>query len=410
MRARAANCFTMQTMAKLGLWYVLLLLPTLYFKYSYLTSLAEEGVLAAVATGSMLQSVARYVTLFDSDFVQVLAIVIALYLIGHLLLGAKLDLLVSLSVLLCMLVSAGNWLSFQVIGSLLNADNLQIALSWLREHPETVTQDKAGMLLMISTGGLMLLALLWTTACYLGIRGGVTEQNARPIARATLGLALMLQLVAVAGMLYGQLHPRRESGTARGYWSSTVTSLRGAEHWSPLELTLPAESVIESHYRQLAYGGTPVPDIDSASEASVPVTSDRRVKRHIVFISLETAPRKYYPLLDDSTLPTFSRMASRGMASNLHLSTNPATTWAIYSMLTGTYPRRGRSLLDYGDFDSDGLASVLGAQGYETTFLDSYKINWQTGFHRDHNSRMVKDLGFMAIEDITKELDTAYGR
>jgi hypothetical protein len=72
-------------------------------------------------------------------------------------------------------------------------------------------------------------------------------------------------------------------------------------------------------------------------------------------------------------------------------------------MLTGTYPRRGRSLLDYGDFDSDGLASVLGRHGYETTFLDSYKIDWQSGFHRDHNSRMVKDLGFMSIEDITTD-------
>jgi membrane-anchored protein YejM (alkaline phosphatase superfamily) len=143
--------------------------------------------------------------------------------------------------------------------------------------------------------------------------------------------------------------------------------------------------------------------VDAAAEQSVRIPAARRVPRHIVIISLETAARKYYPLLDNAELPTFARMAARGISSDNHLSTNPATTWAIYSMLTGTYPRRGRSLLDYGDFASDGLASVLDQRGYETTFIDSYKIDWQSGFHRDHNSRMVKDLGFMSIEDITTD-------
>jgi len=199
------------------------------------------------------------------------------------------------------------------------------------------------------------------------------------------------------------MHPRHEVGTSRGYWSSTVTSLRGAEHWSPLALGLPAASAIESDYKRFAYAQTLVPTGAPARESELRIPRERRVPRHIVFVSLETAPRKYYPLLDNPALATFSRMASRGIASDQHLGVNPATTWAIYSMLTGTYPRRGRSLLDYGDFESDGLASVLGKQGYETTFLDSYKINWQSGFHRDHNSRMVKDLGFQDIEDITSD-------
>jgi Sulfatase len=391
------------TLAKLGLWYLLLLLPTLYFKYSYLRSLAEEGVLAAVATGSVVQSAARYVTLFDTDLVEVLALVAVLYIIGHLVLRINVDVLVGASVLICMLVSAGNWLSFQVIGSLLNADNLEIALSWLKEHPETVTSDRAGKLLLLSTGGLVLLTVLWTTACFLAIRGGVSERSAPTIARLTLGMTIVLALVAAAGATYRAMHPRLREGTSRGYWSSTITSLRGAEHWAPLELALPRESVIESDYRDIVYASSTVPTSGPAAEPNVRIPPKRRLPRHIVFISLETAARKYYPLLDNPELPTFARMATRGIASDYHLSTNPATTWAIYSMLTGTYPRRGRSLLDYGDFDSDGLASVLGRNGYETTFLDSYKIDWQSGFHRDHNSRMVKDLGFMSIEDITKD-------
>jgi len=165
------------TLARLGLWYLLLLLPTLYFKYSYLNSLAEEGVLAAVASGSIGQSLARYVTLFDSDFVQVLLLVAALYVAGHLLLRIPVDILCGVSVLVCMLVSAGNWLSFQVIGSLLNGDNLEIALSWLREHPETVTADQGGKLLLLAAVGLIVLAMLWTTACFLVMRGGVSERS-----------------------------------------------------------------------------------------------------------------------------------------------------------------------------------------------------------------------------------------
>jgi hypothetical protein len=388
-------------LAKLGLWYLLLLLPTLYFKFSYLTSLAEEGVLAAVASPSALRSVARYITLFDADFVQVLVLVVGLYLVGHLLLRLRLELLVVVSILVCMLVSAGNWLSFQVIGSLLNADNLQIALSWLKEHPETVTQDQGGRLLMLSAAGLVLLTILWTTACYLAIRGGINERTARPVARVTTTIVVVLQLIAAVGALVDWMHPHHEAGTSRGYWSSTFTSLRGAEHWAPLELRLPPEQEIEAHYTQLAYGASK--DSASPTDSLIPIAAVQRVPRHIVIVSLETAARKYYPLLDNPSLPVFARMASRGIASNNHLSTNPATTWAIYSMLTGTYPRRGRSILDYGDFGSDGLASVLGAHGYQTTFLDSYKIDWQSGFHRNHNSRMVKDLGFMSIEDITSE-------
>ena len=399
----ASRILASPTLAKVGLWYLLLLLPTLYFKYSYLNSLAEEGVLAAVSTGSVVQSVARYVTLFDADFVEVFILVAALYLIGHRLLRINLDVLAAFAALICMLVSAGNWLSFQVIGSLLNADNLEIALSWLREHPETVTRDQAGKLLLISAGGLLLLALLWTAVCFLVLRGAVSERSAPKISRMTLGAALTLQLVAAAGTAYDAMHPRREAGTSKGYWSSTATSLRGAEHWAPLELTLPTKSAIESSYRNVAYGGAFAVRADSAGETNIRITAARRVPRHIILISLETAARKYYPLLDNPELPTFARMSTRGIASDYHLSTNPATTWAIYSMLTGTYPRHGRSLLDYGDFASDGLASVLGRHGYETTFLDSYKIDWQSGFHRDHNSRMVRDLGFMSIEDITKD-------
>jgi len=216
-RGLGRNDVPWSILAKLGLWYVLLLLPTLYFKYSYLNSLAEEGVLAAVGTGSVMSSIARYVTLFDTDFVEVLLIVVALYAIGHVLLRIGVDVLVALSVLVSMIVSAGNWLSFQVIGSLLNADNLEIAFSWIKDHPETLTADRSGRLLLLSVAGLMLLALLWTTCCFLALRGGVNKRSAPYIARVTSGTVLLLLCVAATNASYIAIHPRHESGTSRGY-------------------------------------------------------------------------------------------------------------------------------------------------------------------------------------------------
>ena len=391
---------TVPALAKLGLWYVALLVPTLYFKSSYLDSLAEEGVLAALASDGPASSLGRYVELFAADVVEVLVLVLALYLLGHLILRINLDWLAALSVFAAMLISAGNWLSFQVVGTLLNADNLFIALAWLREHPETVTQDRGGRLLLLSAGGLLILAFTWASACFFVLRGGVTEHSAPRVLRASFALVVALQIVAAFALLSGTMRAHFTPGTSRGYWSATATSLRGAEHWAPLELALPSATVIRSSYREIAYDGVPASNSNDTTPSIATAPHVRRSARHIVVISLETAARKYYPLLDNAALPTFARMASRGISSEHHLATNPATTWAIYSMVTGTYPRRGRSLLDYGDFSSDGLAAVLDQHGYETSYLDSYRIDWQSGFHRDHDSRMVKDLGFMRMDDM----------
>ena len=300
-------------MAKLGVWYIALLVPTLYFKSSYLDSLAEEGVLAAVAGGGFSSSLGRYLDLFAADFIEVLLLVLALYLLGHLILRINLDWLIALTVFAAMLISAGNWLSFQVVGTLLNSDNLFIALSWLRAHPETVTQDRGGRLLLLSAGGLVVLAFTWASASFLALRGGVTERTAPRILRATLALVVSLQLVAAAALLSRTMRSHFTAGTSRGYWSATASSLRGAEHWAPLELALPSATSIRSSYREIAYDGAAAsaPNDDTPVITSAPHA--KRSARHIVVISLETAARKYYPLLDNPALPTFGRMSSRGI-------------------------------------------------------------------------------------------------
>ncbi|MGI8497257.1 MAG: LTA synthase family protein [Gemmatimonadaceae bacterium] len=399
--------FSPITAAKLGVWYFALLIPTLYFKHSYLSSLAEEGVLAALdARGAgLLGRLARYALLFTTDVVQVLIAVLIVFAVCHLLLRIDIDWLIATTVFVALLVSGGNWLSFEVIGTLLNGENLAIALAWVREHPEMVTNDRAGKLLLVAMAGLLLLAILWSASCFLFARFGVAGRRVPAIAR-TVGVSVLLaHLLAAIGFAARRDRPGVEPGTYRGYWSATLASLAGSEHWTPYELALPSVALIDSAYRALVFPQPPaMTGRDSAGPrwlANVPAAQRR--PRHIVVISLETAPRKYYRLLDDPSLPTFEAMAAHGITSDNHYSTNPATTWAIYSILSGTYSRAGRSLLDYGDFASDGLPAVLGRHGYHTSFLDSYKVDWQSGFHRDHNSRMVRDLGFGDVEDITRD-------
>ncbi len=87
-------------------------------------------------------------------------------------------------------------------------------------------------------------------------------------------------------------------------------------------------------------------------------------------------------------------MGQHGITSDHHFTAMPATMWAIYAMVSGTYPRLGRSIVDYGDFHADGLASVLGQHGYETSFIDSYRIDWNLSNGGRHDSRLLRGLGF----------------
>ena len=393
--------FSAAKVAKLGVWYVVLLIPTLYFKHAYLDSLAEEGVFAALDARGIgpLARLARYALLFTSDFLELLLIVLALYAIGHLLLRIDLDWLIGTTVAVLLLVSAGNWLSFEVIGTLLTLDNVALAFAWTREHPEVVSADRTGILLAAATGGLIVIAALWGVMSFIFARHGVTAHSAPIVARVMTVLVAVLLLSAAVDALARSRDREPVPLAYRGYWRATAVSLAGLESWRPFERRLPGVAALDSAYRRIAYPNGDLP----AERRLVEVPMEQRVPRHIVIISLETAPRKYYPILDNPLLPTFRRMADRGLSSERHYTTNPATTWATFSMLSGTYPRQGKSLLDYGDFSSDGVASVLTAHGYVTTFVDSYKVDWQAGYHREHNTRMVRELGFAQRIDVSRD-------
>ncbi|MFI5249105.1 MAG: LTA synthase family protein [Gemmatimonadales bacterium] len=390
--------------ARLLLWYVLLLVPTLFFKYSYLRSVATDGLAATLASGPFghLPGVVQYLLLFKGDLAEVLVIVLIAAIAGRLL---RLDLawLVALSSFIAIMVSAANWLSFQTAGALIARDNLTLAVAWIRQNPLVLLAQPSDRLLVMAGVLMLFLAALWSLSAFLLARYAVAGGRGRIVVR-TLGPVIGTVWIAglVAAVAY-RTHGAPVPESFRGYWSETAGSLAGFESWHPDALHLPSVARIDSEYDRLVY---PAPrDARSVAPVAAPLIHPRPA--HIVVISLETAPHRYYPITDNSAYPAFFAMEKQGIVTDHHFTTMPATMWAIYSMVSGTYPRLGRSLVDYGDFHAGGLAAVLGSHGYETTFIDSYRVDWNPSNGGHHNSRLLRGLGFSTLLEAAPDAGAA---
>ena len=390
--------------ARLLLWYVLLLIPTLFFKYSYLRSVATDGLAATLASGPFghLPGVVQYLLLFKGDLTEVLVIVVATAIAGRLL---RIDLawLVGMTSFLAIAVSAANWLSFETAGALIARDNLTLAAAWIRENPLVLLAEPSDRLLAMAGVLLIVLAALWSFSAFLLARFAIAGPRAGVVVRLLGPLVAVLWIsAAVAGLSY-RTHGAPVPESFRGYWGETMASLVGSDAWRPAAMHLPSVARLDSEYHAAVY-----PDSSTARPAP-PVTQAlvRARPAHIVIISLETAAHRFYPIIGNPVYPTFFAMGKRGITSHHHFTTMPATMWAIYSMVSGTYPRLGRSIVDYGDFHADGLASVLGRHGYETSFIDSYRIDWNPSNGGHHNSRLLRGLGFSNLIETPAAVDTA---
>jgi arylsulfatase A-like enzyme len=123
-------------------------------------------------------------------------------------------------------------------------------------------------------------------------------------------------------------------------------------------------------------------------------------QRHIVVIALETAPRAYYPILDNPAMPGFYARRGESIVSEHHYTPRPYTTWADYALLTGVYPRIGREAGGRERGQAEGLAAILARHGYLTTYIDSYRIDWHGG---DRHRTMWRQLGFQTLIDTTDD-------
>ncbi len=393
---------------ELAQWLVLFLVPSLGVKYLFLTELyGSTGGARRIGLFSILDSMApgagwigrllRLGHLLCVDVLEVSLGCAALFLVARFLLPRHRDLAMAVVLFCALLLIGANVISVRQLGALLTAETLSIAYDWTRGHP-------SALLPFVSLQKIVGLAAagLWAAAPWLAGRIPSVKplwqgawRRLAPIVLAAAAIGAVLGLTARLSMTHSA--PRAFGG----FWSSAIASLRGAADPGPCVESPASAEQVAARYRRLVFPAVPAAQ---APTAPLVVTSGRTRPRHVIVVVLETAPRKYYSLADDPTLPTFHRMAKTALVGDRHYATVPFTKTSIFSILSGTYPRDGRGLHAFGDFETDSLPTVLRRRGYETSFVDSYKIDWQPG--RD-DRRMWRDLGFDHLLDGEQDAPTA---
>jgi hypothetical protein len=337
----------------------------------------------------LIELLPRVFRVYRADVLEIWLIIAPLVIVGHLVARIRLSVLAWISLSLATLIAFVSWLAQSQTGVPLTYSMLMISVQWGLQHPEVIEtvvplpQIVLLLLVALMYGGLpSVFATSWA-------RG---EWRARLAANASLflaGCAAILLTLAAASP-----GPRLPSMTktmspAEGFWSSTLVALVDADRESPANMGRPSRADVMERYRKIAY-----PLGRAPHENPIAAISGPRAPRHVVVIVLETAPHEYYRLGSDSSYATFRAMGQHSIVTNHHVTTRPYTLFAMYSILTGTYPRRGAPIGEYGSFRNDGLAATLIPYGYETTYIDSYRVDW--GYH--YRSELERQ-GFQTIVD-----------
>src|SRR4029077_2392439 len=91
-----------------------------------------------------------------------------------------------------------------------------------------------------------------------------------------------------------------------------------------------------------------------------------------------------------------ARMTERAIVSQHHYTTSPYTRIANFSMLSGLYAPPSGLTVRFGPIATDGFASVLRKRGYETSYVDSWVLDWLPGSGERAQAQM---LGFDTVID-----------
>jgi hypothetical protein len=370
--------FRSPEVVELTWWHFAILVPTVAFKFMFL-----RKTTLTVGLWSILDSLGdgfgRWVNaaiLVSADVLEVTVLVGVLYVIGRLILRIPSRVLRFASILLCLLIMGANHQSILQVANLMTVDTLTISVLWALQQPQILWHTLEPKLL---GGGLF--ALGWAYF--------FTVLPSRPMRIAKMSfagngkgypiVAWSILVLSGVGILTLPGRSARAPLVIGGYWSSaTITFFQ----WDAPDLSEAygdSLAAIEADYQALAFphGTGPEP----RWLVSPPPVALR--PPHILIVALETAPRAYYPLLDDSSLVTMQRMSERAIVSDHHYATSPYTWWNIAAMVSGDYlMQKGRGVFDYGDVRFKSLASVLARHGYSTSYIDSFVIEWarRTGF------------------------------
>jgi hypothetical protein len=258
----------------------------------------------------------------------------------------------------------------------MTVDSLAISVSWAKEHPYVLWQSLGS-----PEFGFIALALLWSSLFVALVARSVPVGVClfRFTGRSYPFFLKLILIGSVLGFVASSRMSANFPSVLRGYWSSTFISFFKLDAPERPASALLHPTTIRTHYERLVYprGRSPKP------QWLATISAEKLLPRHVLIVTLETAPRKFYPIADNSTLPVFYQMSQHAIVTDQHYAMSPYTWWNNASILSGTYfLHKGKGIFDYGDFDTDSIASILGKRGYITTFVESSKHGWgkTTGF------------------------------
>lgn len=372
--------------SQLVAWYVALLLPTLFVKHRFMLVLSRwwvEGASTDALSDGEITSWARlwFGHVAPPDFVEVAVIVLVLWLIGHRLFRVPVVWLATASVAAAVVFLGMTLLSLRETGALLTLQASEMTVRWAARDPRVLTITGRQLALTLA-------ALLWIATPILFATMLAALERTRPRLRVVVAGAAVAVVAAAAIVRPDALAFPETVSLSRGLWSSAIVTLVREAGDTPAAAAGSPRDLLD-RYLTLAYPGGRPP----IGPPLVDIPAAERRLRHVVVVILETAPRELYRLLDNAALPTFAAMSRHAITSDRHYAAAPRTDLAVYSMLSGTYPRGGAPIYEFGRFATDGLASQLVTRGYETTFVESTTVKWNVR----EEATAIGDLGFARL-------------
>lgn len=330
----------------------------------------------------------RCFAIYRADFIETAAVLL-LVSATALLPRVRLSAVAWISITAAAGVAFAEWLALHQTGEPLTYANIMISIDWAWQHPDVIPAVVSWKGIGLASTTAIGYGAVPSLTGHLSFRQGPLGRFARRVTDAAGASAA--GLVALALLTPGPVLPTlsQHLNPTDGYWSSSLASLIDIDVESPDNLPRQSRAALRADYDRITYpAGRPTQPV------LLDVALGARGARHVVLVVLETAPRRFYPITTDSSFHTFSAMRANAIVTDHHFTTRPATLFAIYSMLTGTYPRPGGAIGDYGPFRDDGLATTLGCRGYESTYIDSFRVDW--GYHYRDELRLQ---GFGSIID-----------
>lgn len=390
-RVALASALRSESVAAGCCWFLVCLTATSVAKLAALASVyrhSDRSVLDEIAGsgGGALARVLLLVFLLARDVLQCAALAAGVSAFAATF-PRRRTLVMCCSATVVALVISGNHVAFMQLGTFASTELLATAWAWVRLHPQTLTAyltPGAGLAVLLSVAGIALPGAMVHAA-----------QRRRTIARVQRWLPVASLALVVIALVAAPLASARFGARAfavHGYWAEVIAAASKGESASPLALAIPSERELMAQYRELAF----YPPPSAAAQLLRPELEARIRPRNLIVVGLETAAREFYPLTSSRELPTFARMTEHAIVSDHHYTTSPYTRIANFSILSGLYAPPSGLPVRFGPIATDGFASVLRTRGYETSYVDSWVLDWLPGSGERAQAHM---LGFDTVID-----------